>query len=84
MKRSKKDPVAPSASSQRSAGAGNATLSWPAVNTCPLRSRYIARSAMIGAVASMRADTSAASSESPSSQRSMSTHTVRRAPGGTV
>ena len=39
MKRSKYGPVAPSASSQRVAGALSPTLSWPAVNSCPVLNR---------------------------------------------
>ncbi len=60
MNRSKNDPVAPSAMNHWSAGAVMPALAVPPLNGWPPDVMYIARSAKIGLVASMRAETSVA------------------------
>ena len=77
---SKNDPVAPSARNQLVDVAVTPALSWPAANGWPGRSRYIARSTMIGCVAVITPDTSVLAS----SGAALSTGTVVREFGGSV
>ena len=78
--RSKNAPVAPSARNHSRAGAVTPALSCPAPNGWPGRLRYIARSATIGAVAVITAETSVLASSGPMK----STGIVVRLCGGSV
>src|SRR5215207_4295340 len=77
---SKNDPVAPSARNQLFEVDVTPALSWPAANGWPGRSRYIARSTMIGWLAEMTPETSVLAS----SGAAESTGTVVRELGGSA
>ena len=64
-------PVAPSARNQFVAGAVTPALSWPMPKNCPGRSRYSARSAMIGTPLVERMTTDMSVAASPASAGSM-------------